>query len=449
MQSQYAKRVSVILAEKEKGRGDDKTTTGQQAEIEEKEVIHVYPLEGGGLVFTTTPIIDEPEAPVVDSTEPETDQRPIPRKDPPYFLYFLLILLLFLGLDSANTALIALFTPTVHVTIIPQTKTVSTTATLPLASIHARVLPGLTLIQSQNAPATGHGHQDAKAASGIVTFYNGLSTSQVVAIGTVLTGQDGISIATDQAVTIPPANPPSLGEISVTAHAVHAGTSGNIQTGDVNTTLATGLFAKNTAPFSGGQDERNFTFVKSSDIEHAIDALIPKLLQSEQAALTSQLQPQEQLVSPTCKPTITSNHQPGDEARAVQVTVSESCNAIAYNKGAAQTQASRLLNTLAAKKLGTGYRLFGSVQVAVTQASHTPALVLSLSGIWVYAINEQAIKNLVAGKPRLEAIRLLSVMPGVEHVTIAGIEDNKPLPDDVSHIHLLILVATSETGQVI
>jgi hypothetical protein len=59
-------------------------------------------------------------------------------------------------------------------------------------------------------------------------------------------------------------------------------------------------------------------------------------------------------------------------------------------------------------------------------------------------MNEQAIKNLVAGKPRLEAIRLLSLLPGVEHVTIAGIEDNKPLPDDVSHIHLLILVAVAD-----
>jgi VCBS repeat-containing protein len=384
----------------------------------------------------------------VDSKPPETDQRPVPRKDPPYFLYFLLILLLFLGLDSADTALIALFTPTVHVTIIPQTNTIRTTATVPLASIHARVLPGLTLIQSQNTPATGHGHQNAKEAAGIVTFYNGLSTAQSVARGTVLTGQDGISVATDQAVTISPANPPSLGETSVTAHAVNAGTSGNIQTGDINTTLATGLFAKNTAPFSGGQDERNFTFVKSSDIQHAIDALTPKLLQSEQAALTTQLQPQERLVSPTCKPTTTSNHQPGDEAIEVQVTVSEACSTIAFNKGAAQTQASRILNNLAAKKLGTGYRLFGSIQVTVTQAAHTPQnLVLSLQGTWVYQVDEGRIKNLVAGKPRLEAIRLLTAMPGVAHITIAGIEDNKPLPDDVSHIHLLILVATSETGQ--
>jgi len=62
----------------------------------------------------------------------------------------------------------------------------------------------------------------------------------------------------------------------------------------------------------------------------------------------------------------------------------------------------------------------------------------------VYAMNEQALKNLVAGKPRLEAIRLLSLLPGVEQATIAWIENNKPLPDDASHIHLLIFVAVAD-----
>src|SRR6266446_4662971 len=83
-----------------------------------------------------------------------------------------------------------------------------------------RILAPLTLSQSVSVPTTGRGHQDAKAATGTIIFYNGLSTSQSVAIGTVLTGQDSISVATDQAISIPPANPPSLGEASVTAHAV-------------------------------------------------------------------------------------------------------------------------------------------------------------------------------------------------------------------------------------
>ncbi len=451
MQSQYAKRVSVILAENEKGQGDDETTTGQQAEIGEPEIIHVYPLEDGGLVFTTTPIEDEPEAPVVDSTEPETDQRPVSRKDPPYFLYFLLILLLFLGLDSADTALIALFTPTVHVTIIPQTKTVRTTATLPMALVKGRVLPSLTLTQSQTVAATGHGHQTAQSATGTLTFYNGLSTAQSAAIGMVFTGNDGVKVTTDAAVTIPAANPPQFGEATISASAVSAGTRGDITALDIDITVSTGLFVKNLSAFTGGLDERDYPFVKSSDIQHAVNALTPELLQSQQAALHSQLQPGEALVSPTCTSTETGDHQPGDQTSQVKVTVSKTCSAVVYNKDTLQSQATALLTHQARKLLGAGYKIFGSVQVAVTQTPHTPApvLSLSLSGLWVYAMNEQAIKNLVAGKPRLEAIRLLSLVPGVEHVTIAGIEDNKPLPDDVSHIHLLILVAVAETGHAI
>lgn len=443
MQSQYAKRVPAILAEMEKGREEDERADHQE-ETGEPEVIHVYPLEGGGLVFTKTPIEDEPEAPIVDSMEPETDQRS-PRKDPPYFLYFLLILLLFLGLDSADTALIALFTPTVNVTIIPQTKTVRTTATLPLSSVKGRVLPALTLTQSLTVPATGHGHQTARSATGTLTCYNGSFSPQLIYAGTLYTGIDGVQVVTDQTVTIPPASPgspPQFGVATVSAHAVLVGSMGNIQADDITIT-AHSVLVQNSQ-FSGGQNERDFIYVTKGDLQHAINALTPELLQSQQAALQSQLRPGEALVSPTCTKTETADHLPGDETSQVKVTVSETCSAILYNKDTLQTQAISILNNLAAKKLGTGYRLFGSIQATVTQAAHTPStLVLSLSGVWVFQINEESIKNLVAGKPRLEAIRLLSLMPGVAHVTIAGIEDNKPLPDDVSHIRLLILVGLS------
>src|SRR5260370_26310348 len=107
-----------------------------------------------------------------------------------------------------------------------------------------------------------------------------LAASQSVGMGRVLPGEAGISVATDQAISIPPANPPSLGEASVTAHAVSAGSSGNIQTGDINTTLATGLFAKNTAPFSGGQDKRDFPFLTKTEYESPTTPLKAALIQS-------------------------------------------------------------------------------------------------------------------------------------------------------------------------
>jgi VCBS repeat-containing protein len=66
-----------------------------------------------------------------------------------------------------------------------------------------------------------------------------------------------------------------------------------------------------------------------------------------------------------------------------------------------------------------------------------------LHGVWMYQLNQSQIQNLVAGKPRLEAIQLLTRLPGVVRVSIAGITDNQFLPEDIAHIHLLILLNVS------
>src|SRR6266566_573688 len=450
MQSQYAKDMQYILAAlQEPGQEGEDT---QALPDEQEEILHAYPVNIGGIegvlhtkevipaeYLTNTTVVESQD--IQEEVVPETTQRATPQREPPsLFLHFLLILLLFMLLDSVDTSLTALFTPTATITIIPKTQTIAATAILPIAELQGRMLPALTLSQSQIVQATGKGHQDARAATGIVTFYNGLSTSQSVAIGTILTGIDGIAITTDETATIPPANPPSLGETSITAHAVKPGSSGNIQAGDINTTLSTGLFVKNTSDFTGGRNARDFRYITKDDIQLAISALTPKLSQSIQAALRAQLKAPEQLVNPTCNRTINSDHQPGDEASSVQVSVSETCSAVVYNKDALQTQATVILTHQALKKLGTGYRLFGSIQVQVTWATTTqPTLALSIKGTWVYSINEQRVTNLVAGKPKLTAIRLLSKLPGIQRISIAGISDNSPLPDDLSHIHILII----------
>src|SRR5438445_2189203 len=78
MQScKYARQVPAILAEMEQERERDDKQPDQGEQVPEK-VVYIYPLEGGGVVFTETPIDeDEPAAPTVVSAGPETDQRPI------------------------------------------------------------------------------------------------------------------------------------------------------------------------------------------------------------------------------------------------------------------------------------------------------------------------------------------------------------------------------------
>jgi flagellar motor protein MotB len=451
--SQYAQDIQRMLATlQDSGREEE----ALPSEEEELETVHVYPVEGGGILFTKTQLDqDELSSTMIDRKEPDknttqtTQKVATPVKEPSFFPDFMLILCFFLLLDMADSSLTALLTPTATITITPKVQTITMTATIPIIpggnGVQGRVSPALTLSQSQTIQASGHGHQDARTATGALTFYNGSFSPQTIDAGTIYKGSDGVQVRTDQTVTIAaasPGSPPQFGVATVSAHAVLAGSSGNIYADDINIT-ANSVLVQNSQ-FSRGQNERDFTYVTKGDLRQVINTLNNQLTQSVQAALNSQLTPDEALVSAKCTKTVISDHQPGDQASQVKVTTSETCSAVLYNKDALQTQANRILNNLAAKKLGTGYRLFGSVRVKVTQTTQsTPALVLSIGGVWVFQINEERIKNLIAGKPRSEAIRLLSDTPGIQRISISGITDNQPLPIDSSHIHLLILVGVS------
>jgi len=432
--SQYAQEIKYMLASlNESEDGNERILPDE----EELETIHIYPVAGGGILLTKEELApDEPEAPILDSQEPDTHPRPA--KDPPYFLHFLLILFLFIGLDSADTALTTWLTPTVTITVIPQERSI----TLQSSAQLGKLLAPLTVSESQIAPATGKGHQDARSATGTLTFYNAAFSAQTVEAGTVLTASDGIQVVTDAAIAVPANAPPSDGQASVAAHAVSPGASGNMQALAINGSFTSSLYVKNLAPLTGGQDERDFRVVTKDDIATAAATLKNKVTASMNAALQGQLPPAQQLQIMPCIPTTTADHRAGDEATQVQVTVSETCTAIAYNTQELTSQATQQLTVQAAKNAGKGYRLSGNVQVTITKATtqhRTVVLSFTCQGTWVYQINESQIKALVSGKPRLDALHLLALLSGVRHVTIGGITDNTLLPEDTTHIHLLII----------
>ena len=238
--------------------------------------------------------------------------------------------------------------------------------------IPARQLTPLTLIQSTTSVATGKGHQDAEAAMGTITFFNGLFTSQTIAAGTTLTGSDGVQVVTDQLAVIPAAwasTPPTYGQVTVSAHALYPGPQGNISVHDINQTCCLpSVLAQNAAAFHGGQRERDYTVVSSKDIDRGVAGLTTTLIQSAQAAFTAQLTTHEALVTPDCKRTVTADHQAGAEAAAVTVRVSEQCTAIAYDAAALRERATRMFTYELARREGIHYRLLGAVQVSVLHA---------------------------------------------------------------------------------
>src|SRR6266700_2863608 len=335
----------------------------------------------------TEPDVIEGEVIEIASPEPAGDHTP-----PTHKPYWLLIpcTILFCLLFVAASSLVPLLSPSATITILPVEKSLSLTDSI---QVPGRALPPLTLMQSITALATGKHHQPASRATGTITFYNGLLTSQTITAGTIFTGNDGVQIITDQAAVIPAGNPPSYGHVSVLAHAVSAGPQGNIPAYAINTACcATSVVAKNTGAFSGGAAAREYLVVTRTDINTTVISLLLALSQSENAALQAQLHPGEALITQSCTPVVSSDRKIGDEAKYVTVTVSETCGGIAYAPREVYTDAMQLLTAQAATTLGANYTLLGDIQITIVQATATDhrqgsvEMDVQVTGTWVYQI---------------------------------------------------------------
>ena len=409
------------------------TQPGTDEDIQ--ETIHVY--------FVREPREQQKDGRVIESTPPTK-----PQQNPDPAAYTALLFGLFLPLSCLAFQLYLVFNPpTATVTLVPRSQTVTLSATLQLG----RLLNPLALSQSQTVATTGKGHQSAKSATGVITFYNGLFIHQTIAQGTILTGADGVQVVTDQDALLPAATPPIFGQVTVSAHAITPGVRGNIPAYDIHQACcANAVLAKNIQAFYNGQDERDFQTVAKGDIATLATPLKTAVTQSMQAALPGQLKPQEQLQILPCPPAVTSDHQPGQEATQVKVTVSETCSAVAYNQNELAAKATDLLSHQAATQAGESYSLLGTVKASVTQATttHTPHplvfLSVQASGTWIYALThkvQQKIKTLIAGRTKQEALQLLASMPGIESAAIRWGDDSK-LPKDTGYIHITLVVSS-------
>ena len=405
----------------------------READTNEQEIVD-------STLTATEPDTNIPSTPPI---QPLTQMQVRDEKQSTLVLFLTVSFFLFLCLASlALQVNLILNPPIATIILIPKSQTIALNATAQLG----RLLPPTTLSQEKTIPTTGKGHQDARAATGTITFYNGQFTQVTIPAGTTLAGSDGVQVVTDEDAIIPAAsaNPPAFGQVTVSAHITTTGAHGNIAAYDINQTCcATSILVKNTAPFSGGQDARDFQTVTKQDIANVASTLKTTLSESMQGALTGQLQSGEALVTPPCTPKITSDHQIGQEATQVHVTVSETCYGIAYNTQELQTKATQLLTAQAVKKLGMGYSILGDVQVTTTTAAVTashPIIAFSCSGVWVYALSTQAqahIKDLIKGKTTHDAMHLLQTLPGIERVSTQW-DVNTKLPKDTQYIHLVI-----------
>jgi len=306
-------------------------------------------------------------------------------------------------------------------------------------------------MQSTSIPATGKRHQSARPAGGTITFYNGSFSSQTIAAGTIVTGNDGVHIITDQVAIIPAGNPPIYGQITVSAHAVLAGSRGNIAAYDINQACCgNSVLAKNTQAFTGGASARDFLVVTRTDMNNAVTSLLIPLSQSEDAALQAQLHTGEALITPSCTPSVSSNHKPGDEAKHVSVTVSVTCEGFAYVAQKVYANATQMITKKALQRLGTGYTVLGNISASVIHATITDqaggiaTLTVKLDATYIYQITpgeKQQLVNMIAGKSKSSALHILVSMPGIQAASI-HCTGGDILPQNPSHITISILYNT-------
>jgi hypothetical protein len=340
--------------------------------------------------------------------------------------------------------------PEATVTIVPVSRQVRMTTTVTLTGatgqLPGRTLSSVTMSQEQTAPTTGRGHEDAQPGHGLITFYNAAPYAQTIVAGTLLTGSDGVQIVTEQSMTIPAAVYPSFGQASVTAHTTTTGPSGNIKAGDIYGPCCVQNMSAANSAFTGGQEARDYQSVTQQDINTVATSLKKGLDQSAQAALQTQVQSSETLVTPLpCQERVTSDRRPGEEAAEVHVTVSETCSGVAYDTQAYQDAITQVLNQQATKQLSEGYMLIGLVQSSVTSVSTDQqpiTLHVTLAGIYDYELSQeqqQAIKASIAGKSKSDATAALLHTAGVQSVSITSTQGNM-LPRNSSRIHVQIVM---------
>lgn len=302
------------------------------------------------------------------------------------------------------------------------------TATL---DVPTRPLAPVTITRSQTAPTTGHGYQDARAANGTLTFYNGSFSSQRIPIGTVLTGSDGVKVATREVVTVPAAQPPQFAQVQVPASALTTGSTTNIAAGDIHLALTGDLLVKNLTAFTGGRDARTYRAVAPQDLQNVTRATTQQVQQALPQAFT--LRAREGVYETSCSTKTTADHTVGAEATTLTVTVSSTCQGVAYRLDDLSCKAAAAFMST---RPGVQYHLVSRVQAMIQRVA---PVTVSIVGRWTYTFSpdyQESLTEHIAGATPSQARQVLLHTGVIADASIPG-----KLPPDGSLIDLLVLVS--------
>ena len=304
--------------------------------------------------------------------------------------------------------------------------------------------------QSKSVTATGHAQTAAKAATGLLTFYNGSATQDYwIGPDTTIPGPNGVYVVSDSPVDVPVSNPPTFGSITVNAHVTTSGVNSNMAAGAINGTCcaASGCITVVSSAFTGGQDGENYSYLQQSDVDNVVNQLKPVLSQQAQKGFNSQIKPNEQLVgTPQCTTTPKADQPIGKQGKNItsaNVTVSATCTGLVYDASGTRTLAQKLLTGKAASSLGQGYVLAGTIVTKPTITDVQDDIVtlqVAAAGIWYYQFDDsrkQTLAKRLVNASRGTAQKLLNDNKEIANAKIDVADGGNTLPNDPNQIRIV------------
>ena len=187
-----------------------------------------------------------------------------------------------------------------------------------------------------------HFHQDAKSATGTITFLN--SSAQAL---TVTAGAEGntfqvgnVQIVTDRTVVVPAASLTQVGQATVAARAVQGGAAGNIAALAIHQACCNtaSLTEENQNALTGGGDAVDYNYLKQDTVDGVTNAQQDTLKTSAQNDIKGQVKNGEQLLGDIkCNdPKTTEDVQPDAHQSANVTTANVTVSVIHLRRDAAK-----------------------------------------------------------------------------------------------------------------
>ena len=348
---------------------------------------------------------------------------------------------------------------TASVTITPiQTKldktyTIDAVTGTPSASknqAQARYISASEGWQSKTIAATGHGTTPATSATGQITFNSYVGYPWTFQAGYTMQASNGVTAVLDQTLNIGAYG----GPVAVSAYISTAGSSGNIQPYQINTSCCGDgnggyIYIYNSTSFSGGNNGSSYTYISQYDMGNASNAgsqLQAAETSKGQSAVSAQVHSNERMLGGVgCSPNKTYNHGAGDRADSVTVSVSVSCSAEVYDQQGARSLAASLLEKTV--KGMSNVALIGQPTTSVTRVSSgsngTVILKIAATGTDVSTFStaqKQLLATLIAGATAQEAQDILVNQTGISKavVTVKG-GNGHTLPKDTTRITIVVV----------